>query len=164
MPARIVFSTLTLFTTLLATSARATTADDTGDIDHLIAAYHQAVLHHDGARLAALFVPQGSAWFSVLTGDALARVRQRAPGSPKIRPGSVQGFIDMVTSSKAELDPEHSNLSIWSDGAMATVTFRFSFLIDHKEQNHGNESWQLVDSADGWRIASIVYSSTPTAS
>lgn len=149
------------WTTLMTSVALATTTDDTVDIDHLIAAYHRAVVGHDGARLAAMFVPEGTAWFSVLTPVGLAHARARVPGAPKVRPGSVQGFVKMVSSGTAALDPQHSDLHLQSDGTIATVFFQFKFLIDGKEENHGRESWQLLKGDNGWRIASIVFSSTP---
>jgi len=46
---------------------------------------------------------------------------------------------------------------------LARSAFDFVFLIDGKEENRGNETWQLVKRADGWRIAAITYSSTPHA-
>ena len=142
----------------------ASTAEDTVDVDHLIAAYHEAVIGHDAPRLSALFVPSGTAWFSVLSDDGLARVRAKTPDAPKLRPGTMQGFVKMVGSSKARLDPRRSNLRITTDGTIASVTFDFRFFIDGKEENRGSESWQLVKAAEGWRIASIVYSSNPPAS
>lgn len=155
-------SALVAFSAIMATSSRAGTIDDTVDIDHLIAAYHQAVVQHDGARLVTLFLPAGTAWFSVLTEDGLTRVRATTPAAPKIRPGTVQGFVHMVSSGKAVLDPQHSDLHMQSDGTIATVSFQFTFFVDRKEQNHGSESWQLVKGDEGWRIASIVFSSTPS--
>jgi hypothetical protein len=44
-------------------SAQSNTAQDTVDVTHLMDAYHQAVVTHDGARLATFFVPEGGAWF-----------------------------------------------------------------------------------------------------
>jgi hypothetical protein len=146
----------------LAQPAVASPAADTVDIDHLIAAYHQAVLGHDGARLAALFVPDGSAWFSVLSDASLVQIRAKTPNTPKIRIGSAKAFAQLVSTTKAKLDPQHSNLQVRSDGAVGTVSFDFRFMIDGREQNRGSESWQLVKGLDGWRIASIVYSSTPS--
>ncbi len=148
---------------LTSSSALASTADDTIDVDHLIAAYHQAVVTHDASRLAALFAPQGTAWFSVLSDDGLKRARAKSPEATKVKPGSVESFVTMVATSKSRLDPRHSHLQIRSDGAIATVTFDFSFLIDGKEQNRGSESWQMIKGADGWRIVSIIYSSNPPA-
>jgi hypothetical protein len=42
----------------------ASTASDTVDVQHVIDAYHEAVLTHDGSRLAHLFLPQ-SLWLNV---------------------------------------------------------------------------------------------------
>ncbi|MBB3695594.1 nuclear transport factor 2 family protein [Sphingomonas sp. BK580] len=148
---------------LLAQPAIASTAEDTVDVPHLIAAYHAAVVSHDGARLTALFVPTGSAWFSVLSEEGLARARAKSPATTKIRPGSLKAFAKLVATSNSAFDPRHTDLRIASDGAVATVTFKFEFLIDGKVQNRGAESWQLIKGDDGWRIVSIVFSSTPPA-
>lgn len=148
---------------LAALPAHASTADDTVDVAHLMVAYHAAVVDHDGPRLAALFVSEGASWFSVLSDAGLAHVREKSPDAPRLRPGGVAAFVTLVATSKAHLNPEHEDVRIRSDDAVASVTFRFRFLIDGREQNRGLESWQLVRAADGWRIASIVYSSTPAS-
>ena len=141
--------------------ALAATVDDSVDVDHLIAAYHQAVVSHDAPRLAELFVPTGTAWFNVLSDEGLKRARARSPDAAKLKPGSVEAFLKFVATSMSLLDPRHTNLHVRSDGTIATVTFDFSFLIDGKEENRGSESWQLVRAAAGWRIVSIIYSSNP---
>ncbi|MEG3152786.1 nuclear transport factor 2 family protein [Sphingomonas sp. ZT3P38] len=146
-----------------APGARASTQTDAVDVRRLMEEYHSAVVGHDGARLAGLFVPTGSAWFNVLSGPGYAVARAKTPDAPKVRPGTVDGFVRFVSSSKAKLDPQHGPVTIRADGAIASVYFDFRFLIDGKVQNQGSESWQLVKFADGWRIASIVYSSTPPA-
>ena len=87
-------------------------------------------------------------------------VRRRVrPCQSKV--GSYKGFAKLVSTSKANFNPTHSNIQIHSDGTIASVYFDFVFLIDGKEQNRGSESWQLVKGTDGWRIAAITYSSTP---
>ncbi len=50
-------------------SVPASTASDTVDVQHVIDAYHEAVLTHDGSRLAHLFIPQGSTWLNVLSDE-----------------------------------------------------------------------------------------------
>ncbi|MET3667660.1 hypothetical protein [Caulobacter sp. 1776] len=148
--------------TLLApASARASVESDTRTVDTLVAAYHEAVVSHDGARLLQLFAPTGTAWYSALSDEALTRARRAKPDVAKLRPGSAQAFAAMVSNSKASLDPRHGDMKILSDGTIATLYFDFSFLIDGQEQNRGSESWQLVRGAEGWRIVSIIYSSDP---
>jgi hypothetical protein len=67
----------------------------------------------------------------------------------------------LVSATTKSFDPEHSNVVIHTDGTIAAVYFDFVFNVDGKANNRGSETWQLVKSADGWRIASIIYSSEP---
>ena len=115
-------------------------------------AYHEAVVSHDGARVAALLVPTGSAWFNVLSDEGYAHFRTQHPTAPKVRAGSAHNFATYVSTTKSNLDPERSNVKILSDGAVATVYFDFRFLADGKETNRGSESWQLVKGTDGWPL------------
>jgi hypothetical protein len=139
-------------------------ASDTVDVQHVIDAYHEAVLAHDGTRLASLFISQGSTWLNVLSDEAYARVRAKSPAAPKIRVQSYTDFVKVVSESKASFNPTHTHLQENSDGTIASVYFDYIFLVDGKEQNRGSETWVLVKGADGWRIASITYSSNPEMS
>jgi ketosteroid isomerase-like protein len=143
------------------TGAPASTASDTVDVQHVIDAYHEAVLTHDGSRLAHLFLPQSSVWLSVLSDDAYASVKAKSPDAVKIRVGSYTDFAKLVSTSKASFNPTHTHLQVNSDGTIASVYFDFVFLVDGKEQNRGSETWVLVKGTDGWRIATIIYSSNP---
>jgi len=140
---------------------RATQAQDTVDVQHVLDAFHEAVVSHDGARLAALFLPDASTWLKVLSDGAYARITATAPNTPRVAVGSYQDFARFVSSSKVSLDPRHSNVRIHTDRTIAAVYFDFVFLIDGKEQNRGSETWQLVKGSSGWRIAAITYSSDP---
>jgi hypothetical protein len=139
----------------------ASTASDTVDVPHVIDAYHEAVLTHDGSRLASLFIPQGGMWLNVLSDDAYARAKAKSPDAVKIRVGSYTDFAKVVSTSKASFNPTHTHLQQNSDGTIASVYFDFVFLVDGKEQNRGSETWVLVKGTDGWRIAAITYSSNP---
>jgi len=147
--------------TALAAPPTPVPAQDTVDVQHVMDAFHQAVVNHDGARLAALFLPEATTWLKVLSDEAYAPVAARAPNTPKIAVGSYQDFARFVSSSKASLDPRHSNVRIHTDRTIASVYFDFVFLIDGKEQNRGSETWQLVKGTSGWRIAALTYSSNP---
>src|ERR1700730_14757396 len=139
----------------------ASTASDTVDVQHVIDAYHEAVLTHDGSRLANLFIPQGSMWIKVLSDDAYARAKAKSPDAVKVSVGSYTDFAKLVSTSKSSFNPTHTHLQQNSDGTIASLYFDFVFLIDGKEQNRGSETWILVKGSDGWRIAAITYSSNP---
>ena len=118
-------------------------------------------LPHDGARLATLFIPNGSAWLNVLSDDAYARAKAKTPEVAKIHVGNYKEFAKFVSNSKVSLEPRHSHVKIFSDGTIAAAYFDFEFMIDGKLENRGSETWQLVKGPDGWRIAAITYSSDP---
>jgi hypothetical protein len=137
---------------------------DTVDVQHVIDAYHEAVLGHDGERLTHLFLPEGGMWLNVLSDDTYARAKTKSPDALKIRIGNYTDFVKLVSTSKASFNPTHTHLQQNSDGTVASVYFDFVFLADGKEQNRGSETWVLVKGTDGWRIAAITFSSNPHAS
>jgi hypothetical protein len=143
--------------------ALAGTAAQTAEVQQVMDTFHRAVVSHDGAQVAALFVPQGGAWFNVLSAEAYAREQAKSPNAAKVRAGSYQDFAAFVSKSKVSLDPRHSHIQIFSDGTIAAAYFDFEFMVDGKVENRGSESWQLIKGPDGWRIAAITYSSDPRA-
>ena len=134
---------------LLLCSSAANASTDVDDIRKVMDTFHEAVVSHDGARLSALFIPEGSTWLNVLKSPA------------KIRVGSYADFAKFVSNTKSDLNPQHSHVRIQTDGTIASAYFDFVFMIDGKVQNKGSETWQLVKGPEGWRIAAITYSSEP---
>jgi hypothetical protein len=92
-----------------ATRANAATPADTTDVQHLREEYHSAVVAHDGAHLAKLFAPTSTAWFNVLSDPGYARAQEKTPDAPKVRPGSVEGFVNFVSTSGPKLDQQHGH-------------------------------------------------------
>jgi ketosteroid isomerase-like protein len=130
-------------------------------IEHVMKQFHDAVVAHDGATLSGLFLPDANIWLNVLTDAAYDRTQAKAANTSKVRVSSYRDFAKFVSTTPKTLDPEHSNIIIHTDGTIAAVYFDFVFKIDGKDENRGNETWQLVKAAGGWRIAAISYSSDP---
>lgn len=140
-----------------------TTPQDAADIRHVMEIFHHAVATHDGKGVGELFLDPGSTWVTVLSDKAFANARSKNASVQKVRVSSYRDFSSFVSSTKSELDPRHTDVRIMSDGAVASVYFHFDFVIDGNVQNRGDETWQLVKTADGWRIVAITYSSSPRA-
>src|SRR5580700_10458110 len=137
------------------------TASDTVDVQHVIDAYHEAVLTHDGSRLANLFIPQGSMWLNVLSDEAYARAKAKSPDAVKVRVGSYTDFAKLVFDLKGQLQ---SDAHICS--RTATVRSRRCTLTSYSSQTERQQIaaarlGSLVKGTDGWRIAAITYSSNP---
>lgn len=139
----------------------ATTSQDVADIQHVMDAFHHAVVTHDGDGVSKLFLDHGSTWVTVLSDKAFAAMQAKNASTQKVRVSSYRDFSTFVSSTKSDLDPRHTDVRITSDGTIASVYFHFDFVIDGKVQNRGDETWQLVKSTDGWRIVAIIYSSHP---
>lgn len=164
---KVMFQSLScLLVLVVCTALRAQTTaprpQDTVDVQHVIDAYHASIHDHDGDRMASLFLPE-ALWLNVLTDQTYAGAKEKNPNAVKVRTGSYKAFAQFVTATKANLNPTSSNRVIHTDGTIATVYFDFVFLSDGKPTNKGSESWELVKGTDGWRIASIIYSSTPVS-
>ena len=134
---------------------------DEAAIEQVMKQYHAALLTHDGTALSNLFLPDANLWLNVLTDSAYARAQAKSATAQKVRVSNYRDFAKLVSSTTKSFDPEHSNVVIHTNGTIAAVYFDFVFNVDGKANNHGSETWQLVKAADGWRIASIVYSSEP---
>jgi hypothetical protein len=160
--AYVALSFFSIVASVAAQTSFPTTAADTVDPQHVMAAFHEAVVTHDGARLAALVIPEGSTWLNVLSDSAFARIRLTKPDAAKVRVSSFKDFATFVSSTKQKLDPWQTHLILHTDGTIASAYFDYAFYIDGKEENHGSETWQLVKGENGWRIAAISYSSDPT--
>lgn len=145
----------------LTTSRLALASTDSADVQKVMDTFHSAVVNHDGAQIAALFIPEGSTWLNVLSDEAYAHAKAKSPSAAKIRVGSYKEFASFVSNSKVSLEPRHSRVRIYSDGTIATAYFDFEFVIDGKLENRGSETWQLVKGPEGWRIAAVTYSSDP---
>jgi len=136
---------------------------DQAQIEQVMRQYHAAILAHDGTTLSSLFLPDANLWLNVLTDSAYAQAQAKSATAQKVRISGYRDFAKLVSTTPKSFDPEHSNVVIHTDGTIAAVYFNFVFNVDGKANNRGSETWQLVKAADGWRIASIIYSSEPPA-
>lgn len=167
----ILVATLVLLPLVVPAQERKAIATSTGsihaqadrvEIERVMSSFHDAVTSHEGERLAKLFLPDASLWLNVLTNEAYELTKSKSPATSKVRVSDYHSFAHFVSTTTKSLEPRHTNVMIHTDGTIATVYFDFVFLIDNHEENRGSETWQLVKSPDGWKIASIVYSSNPT--
>ena len=134
---------------------------DQAAIEQVMKQYHAAILAHDGTALSSLFLPDANLWLKVLTDSAYAGAQSKSATAQKIRVSNYRDFARLVSTTPKNFDPERSNVVIHTDGTIAAVYFDFVFNVDGRANNRGSETWQLVKAADGWRIASIIYSSEP---
>ena len=96
---------------------------------------------------------------TVIGDDMYRRLKESRPDALKVQPSSYQEFVNSVgTAGHHRIEERFSDLHIHTDGAIASVYFDYVFLMDDKESNRGNETWQLVNTGNGWKISGLAYS------
>lgn len=144
---------------LLATVApvQAQTGDE-AEIRALIETFRTAIIAKDAAALARLQADDRITFMSSIDEATLKRLRPTAPGAERTEVGSFGDFIIYVTVSKDQLEERFFNVMIQTDGTIASVYFDYEFLENGVVTNSGRESWGMIQTDDGWKIASIIYS------
>ena len=133
----------------------------TQQIEAVVEAFRTAIIDKDKARFVKLFLHENITWQDV-TGDAnLQRLRQKRPEATKVKvdpKDNYLSFIDGIVSDKDRSEEKFRNVKIDTDGDIASVYFDYSFHSNDRETNHGKEAWHLVNTDDGWKIVSVIWS------
>lgn len=155
MKLRLLFAVLVLAFALPCVAAESPKAE----INAVIASFQSALKQHDAEALGRLFLPDSDAWVTTLGDETLKTMRDKHPAAPHYKVGKRQSFLDFVGSTPSRIEEKFHDLRIDTDGSVASVYFNFEFLMDGKVQNRGAETWQLVKTDAGWKIAAMLYSS-----
>jgi hypothetical protein len=130
------------------------------EINQLVDTFKAAIIAKDGAKLDTLFVPENSSWFSALDQSSLDQMRAKKPDARRFRaePDAFKSFTKFVGGTSHAIEEKFDNVRIDTDGIVGSVYFDYVFLLDGKPTNHGNETWQVVRTDDGWKINAMLYS------
>lgn len=146
--------------TEMAAAANSTEAA-TEQIRAVIETFRTAIIKRDQAVFERLFLHEHITWQSVKGDEALQRIRQKVPTATKLTVDTSKtpySFIAGIVADKKSSEETFDNVKIDSDGDIASVLFDYAFLSDGRETNHGKEAWHLLRTADGWKIASVIWS------
>ena len=142
-------------------------AQDTGasrqQIEQLIERFRTAIADKDTAGFMQLFLREDITWNVVYTDDSVKRYNANLkdaniPLATRVQGGSPRKFIDSIARSKQARSETISNVRIDTDGEIAQVWFDFAFMTGDYKNAWGKESWQLVRTDAGWKIAAVVWS------
>ena len=87
-----------------------------------------------------------------------SRPKPDMPRPKKFFNSSPGDFIGFIAKDPAALEETFSNIRIDTDGDVAQVWFDYTFMAGGYKENWGKESWQLVRTEAGWKIAAVVWS------
>ena len=127
-------------------------------VARIVQQFQDYIIARDGVALGALFLPANNSWLTVLSDDTYASVHQQHPEAQRTNASTYQRFVDFVGTSKTPIEEKFSNVQIHTNGSIATVYFDFDFIDNGRVTNRGSESWHLVNTGEGWKISSMIYS------
>ena len=136
---------------------------DKAAIEQVLESFRTSLINKDKATYMSLFFSDKSediGWQFVSEDTRLEHIRKAKPDAIKARhipSNNFVGLIDGAIASKDSREETFSNVSIDTDGEIASVSFDYTFLANGKKANWGKEMWQLVRTEKGWKIFSVVY-------
>jgi ketosteroid isomerase-like protein len=144
-------------------AAQAADGGDKAHIERVIETFRAAIVNKDEEAFLRLFLKEDITWTGVTTDSSIERLYANRPQPQMKRPfkffhSSPRKFISSVVKGKEKIDETMSNVRIDSDGDVGQVWFDYNFVRGSYKENWGKESWQMVRTSDGWKIAGVVWS------
>jgi hypothetical protein len=128
------------------------------DIQKVVATYFHCIVSKDSVTFCSLFALDSLSFFGVNAPDTYQAFIKKYPKAQLLIKDNYKGFIHFVVSLKKKAEEKISNLNIWNDNRIATISFNYSFWIEDKETNWGIETWQLIFNGKEWKIMSALFS------
>jgi len=132
---------------------------DEAGIRAVMSQFQDALKAKSESRLVQLFTTPDAPVIASASQAAFDFVRAtKKADAPKVLDSTGGKFAGQMGKLKMTAEETFSNVRIDSDGAVAAVSFDFTFLADGKLANLGKEAWLMVKTERGWKISSIAYS------
>ena len=137
--------------------------EDRRQIEGIVETFRSAIINKDRTSFLKLFLREDITWVGVITDGSIereyaSRKDPKQPRPPKYFASSPRKFIENIAKAPGPRAETFENVRIDSDGDVAQVWFDYVFLADDRQQNWGKESWQMVRTDTGWKIAAVVWS------
>lgn len=144
-------------------AAQVPDSKDRVQIEQVVETFRTAIVNKDEEAFLKLFLKEDVTWTGVLNDASAERMYANRPRPEMKRPtklstGNPRRFIHSIATDKDRIEETVSNLRIDSDSDVAQVWFDYSFVSGGYKENWGRESWQMVHTAEGWKIAGVVWS------
>ncbi len=137
-------------------------AESRQQIEAVIAAFGKALADKDKEGFMRLFLREDITWVGVYTDGSVARYRSSLKDptqpTPKVQAATPRKFIESIARAPEARTETFENVRIDTDGEMAQVLFDYSFMVGDYRNNWGKESWQMVRTGNGWKIAAVIWS------
>jgi hypothetical protein len=133
-------------------------------IEAVVESFRTAITDRDTDRFTRLFLHEQATWQAVMSDHGLERLRKDNSEARKVRVNperTYRSFIEGIAASERRSEETFENVRIDTDGDIASVYFDYAFISDGRRTNYGKEAWHLVNTDQGWKIVSVIWSINP---
>lgn len=155
---------------LLTNMAFANESKDDKVLAQIVKDFEIAIIERDKAKFLSLFVDGTVSWIGVFATKDYDEAKSRADAAiangetvrmpMKSFQSDPEKFMDSISKSGKVPRETFENVKIHQDGEIATIYFDYAFYYGDIKQNWGKESWHLVNTEQGWKINSVIFSMT----
>ena len=145
--------TAIIFTLAISVSAFAQKTDDAKDVVAVVNKMFAEMANHNPAAIAELFTKDSN----------LTAIIKRKDGKTAVMASSGEAFSKNFAEKRGEIKEEMYEQKTLVDGDLAMVWGRYVFFVDGKISHCGLNSFDLVRTETGWKIANASSTIDPTA-
>lgn len=136
------------------TSAKVTESTSCPSLSDVIESYQTSVAQKNEQEFLNLFLSYSIPWVGVNPAKRMGNL----PSNEGLIYGAVPGFTNWLVNSGIKFEETMTDIKINTDGNVASVFYKYEFLLDNKTYSTGYVSWSLIKTTDCWKIASKIYS------
>lgn len=126
------------------------------EIMQVVEDFALALIEKDEQKFVELFYHKSVPWIGITGLNRTGNL----PSNNGEQLGNHLSFIGWVVRTPQKIEEKFWDINIQTDGDVASVHFKYSFHKDDYKSNWGDESWHLVNTSQGWKISSVIYSIT----
>lgn len=126
-------------------------SDSQAEIKQVMEQMRVSIIEKDAETFKGLFFREDIPWIGIFNPTKSRKART-------IDDGNLVDFIEKISRNPETIEEKFWDIDIYTDGDVASASFKYSFHIGDYTQNTGDESWQLVKTENGWKINSVIYS------
>ncbi len=130
------------------------------NIQQVVEDFRVSIIDKDKEKFLNLFYGEHIPWLGVVSNETMNNHPAAANKRGKVSSGNYLSFIDWIVTDAKPKEEKFWDVKILSDGEIGSVHFKYSFHNGDYKTNWGEEAWHVINTKEGWKINSVIYSVT----
>ncbi len=127
-------------------------------LNQVLAEFEEAIINKDSVQFKQLFFHDKVAFIGRMSKVSEWTIKENYKEFEGLAISNCSKFIREICESEKKSVENFYNIKMETDGAIATISFDYSFYSGEKMIQWGNEHWNLVYADNLWLITDVVYS------